>query len=600
MKPTIRLSLLTFTALLLVGCGGGGGNPSAPQRTGSVGDGYIEGAYVCHDSNQDWDCLDEIYATTAADGSFTLSNYDQTKDLLVQVPVGAQDNGPFVDGSTAAKTITSPVWYSYPAGANPSGSPIFVGPLSTLVYAQLHAIPGTTVTDAVNIVSAGLGVDANQTLENYIEDNNTQLHALGEVAGGAIANTTSTGSTPQPNYDAVLGDLHGIASYAAASSSSGYDPAEYTPSGYTASGNTPALGFSQVLDLHRLLAACDLKAFEEWDNNSVATPNEHKELCLVTDADTGAQRLDYTEKYYNANTWTLDTLQTSGQVPFLSRPADTLVDMDHVNSATQPDTYPLRFFPAVEQSHSGGSAIFKSGILSYKLVVSQADINGVSGSNLPKGPSIDPLINGVTFGSGDILYHAIMIIQERMFRVDNGHDFFHGTTTSSTHSEDYIVYDEGTLGGAGFSLMPNSTDIVTMMGLTDTDFIVGYQDSNNFTKISVTSPYNPNNTLNALQIEHINNGSNGGVVSTAFYNIENHNGTSFLVIHDFFGPGQDIFIGKVSSIDPTHFIYGEVSPAGVAIDITEGGYQNGDIMDDIMLNTSARDRVLNTASIAIP
>ena len=599
---TNKIYFLSAVAIIIAGCGGGGGNnPTTQQRTGIVGDGYIEGAYVCHDSNHDWNCLDETYATTAADGSFVLSNYDPNKDLLVQVPVGAKDNGPFSDGSTTPKPFTKPVWYVYPAGANASGGTVFVGPFSTLVYAQVNNVPGTSVDDAIGIVAANLGIESNQTLGNYLENNDTNLEAIAEVTTGAIANTTSTvGSTSVPNYDVVLNDIGNIVSYATNNQgNSSYDPGNYTPS--TSGTSTPALGYSAVGNLHTLLESCELKAFEEWDNNLNSTSNEHKELCLVTDADTGAKKLTYTEKYYNNSTWTLDTLQTSGQVAFLSRPTDTLIDVDNVNSSTQTDIYPFRLFPAIEQSHSGASATFKSGVFEYKLIVSQADINGVLGSNLPKGPSVSSIIDNVTFGSGDKIYKAIAILQNRAYRVDNGYDFFHNTTTSSTHAEAFTVYNEGTVGGNAFTPMANSTSLNSLLSQSSgATFVVDYTDSNNYTKVYTTSAYNPNSSLNVLKIEDIVNGQSSNVILSTNYSIENHNGTPFLIVKDYYGVSDDLFIAKVSSIDTNNYIYGETAPAGASFDITEGGLQNGDIMDDIMVNTSARDRVLNAANIAIP
>ena len=609
MKHKITLSIATFTLLILTGCGGGGSStPQAASKTGFVGDGYIEGAYVCHDSDGDWDCLNETYATTAADGSFTLSNYDQTLDLLVQVPVGAVDNGPFADGTAAPRPFSSPTWYVYPANANPGNAPIFVGPLSTLVYAQVNAIPGTSVDEATEIVATGVGVDADVLMGNYLETNSTEtngtvnLHVLAEITGGALTNSvTTTGTQTQPNFDVVLADIDSIATTAseANTSSSSYNPAGYTPTGGTTASS---LAYSPVLDLHVDLENCNYYAFEEWDGNSASTPNEHKNLCLTTDADTGEKVLKYTEYYYNALTWTMDTLQTSGQLAFLSRPTDTLVDMDNVNSQTGVnDIYPLRFFPAVEQSHSGSGAVFKSGIFEYKLIVSQSDISGLSGAVLPQGSTVGPLVDNTTFGAGDKLYKATMLTQNKVFRVDNGYNFFSNQGTPSTHPENYKVYDEGTMGGAGFVPMPDTSSITTLAGLTDTDFIVNYQDSSNFDKISITAPYNPN-ALNMLQIEHITNGSNGGVALSGFYSIETHNGTPFLIIPNFFsGPNRGLFIGKVDSIDANSYIYGEVISPYTQIDVTEGGYQHGDIMDDIMLNTSARTRLFTDNALpAVP
>jgi hypothetical protein len=175
MKTNITLSLLTAIAIALIGCGGAGDTPGASTgnsgQSGNVGDGYIEGAYVCHDRDNDMDCLDETYATTDANGAFVLSNYDASQALLVQIPVGAVDNGPFTDGSTTPRPFTQQTWYYYPAQAAPANSPIFIGPLSTLVYAQTENIPGISTEDAANSVASSLGIEGSQVLGNYLEDN---------------------------------------------------------------------------------------------------------------------------------------------------------------------------------------------------------------------------------------------------------------------------------------------------------------------------------------------------------------------------------------------------------------------------------------------
>jgi len=50
-------------------------------------------------------------------------------------------------------------------------------------------------------------------------------------------------------------------------------------------------------------------------------------------------------------------------------------------------------------------------------------------------------------------------------------------------------------------------------------------------------------------------------------------------------------------VDGSSFVYGQAAAPYVQIDLTEGGYQRGDVMDDIMLNPSAKERVLNAQGI---
>jgi hypothetical protein len=154
------------------------------------------------------------------------------------------------------------------------------------------------------------------------------------------------------------------------------------------------------------------------------------------------------------------------------------------------------------------------------------------------------------------------------------------------------------MGGAPFAQMDNTQDINAMVQLTDTDFIIDYIDSDNFTKISITSPYNAL-AINMCQVEHIVAGANSGTIAMASYTVETHNGTPFFVIHGYSGPSSDLFIGKVAAIDGSSFVYGHTNPANVSHDLTEGGYQDGDMMDDMMLNQSARDGLLNSVSASL-
>jgi hypothetical protein len=584
--------MVASTLLLLTACGGGGGIPTVSD-TGYVGDGYIEGAYVCHDSDGDWDCLDETYATTGVDGSFMLSNYDPTIDLIVQIPAGSVDNGPFADGSTTPRPFTTPVWYVYPAGVAPQSGPIFVGPLSTLVAAQIGSMPGATVADAVGILGTQMGVDPIDLLGNYLDNNitttsGTSMHFVAEITGSALnSSSTATGT----DYDAVLADVGSIVSTATSNNPISYDTDTY-PTPTSNAGNTVALMYQGVADIHADLMTC-YYGFESWD---MSNSNEHKKLCLTTDVDTGAEKLNITEHHFVAPTWTLDQMQSSGYMPYMSNPEDTLIDMTKVNHATEDYIHPYRLLPATLDSYSGAGAVFDSNGFKYKLIVSEADINALSGAVLPQGPTLDALVDPLTFGTGDKIYKAVAISQNKTYTVDNQFNHFSDTTTVGTMPRNYIVFEEGTMGGAAFAQMVNTQDINAMVQLTDTDFIIDYIDSDNFTKISISTPYNSAVAINMCQVEHIVAGSNGGTIGMASYTVETHNGTPFFVIQNYNGPSSDLFIGKITAIDGSSFVYGQTNPANVSHDLTEGGYQDGDIMDDMMLNQSARDRVLNSVS----
>jgi len=590
----IRSLCLALVVGGVVGCSSDESSSSGSViKTGSVGDGYIEGAYVCHDTDSDWDCLDETYATTAADGSFILSNYDPTIDLIVQIPVGAVDNGPFADGSTTPRPFNTPVWYIYPAGAAPQNAPIFVGPLSTLVAAQIDSLPGSTVDDALNVLGTQLGVDPDELLGDYIENNTVtssgnSLQFTAEIVGTSLSNSSTANGT---DYDAVLGDLGNVLTTASGNDPSTYDTTSYATQTNGASGSV-SLNYQAVSDIYTDLLNCYF-GFESWGD--VTNTKQHKKLCVATDADSGDEVLNYTEHYMGGgNNWILDQTQSSGFVPYQSKPVDTLIDMSNVNHATVDYSHPMRLFPAVLESHSGASAIFNSNGYRYKLIVSQADIDTLSGAVLPQGPTIGVLVDPVTFGSGDMLYKAVIIDQNRTYTVANQYDHVANTTTAGTMARDYIVYEEGSMNGAAFVEMSNTQDINAMGQLLDTDFIVEYLDSSNYVKISVVTPFSSSASSNTCHIEKIVNGQSSGIISGS-YTIETHNTTPFFIVHNYSG-NRDLFIGKVLSVDANTFIYGYINPAYVSHDVTETSFQIGDIMDDMMLNQSARERLLNSVN----
>lgn len=120
----------------LAGCGGGSssssGTPSTPTTTsisGVVADGYLVGAKVCLDKNNNKKCdADEPSAITAAGGAYSLNvtEGDQTRyPVLVEVTATVTDE----QRPTSPKgyILTSPVGYYQ-----------FVSPLTTLIQNQVE------------------------------------------------------------------------------------------------------------------------------------------------------------------------------------------------------------------------------------------------------------------------------------------------------------------------------------------------------------------------------------------------------------------------------------------------------------------------------
>lgn len=582
-----HLTLTTVILLALSGCGGGSSNtPAATQQnTGFVGDGYIEGAYVCHDSDQDMDCLDETYATTLADGSFVLPNYDNTKEVLVHIPVGAVDNGPFANGSTTPRPFTAQTWYYYPVGVSATG-PIFIGTLSTLVAAIQDAVPGLSTNDAINIIANNLEITPEQVTGNYLEDNteegnNTQF--IAEIVGTSIANTTNDTSSYSNDIQTVLSDLGNVTATASNSNSSTYDTATYvTP---TPTGVTPLL-YTPVADVCNDLLSGTYFAFESWNTGD----REHKTLYMTSD-----NKLNIRVEVENNNGWSVDQENSSAEALYLSRVQGTRIDMTQVNSSNT-HTAPAHDLPlpAVNTACNGSSATFDIGAgVIYTLYVAEADISGISGASLPQGPSVNSILNPVTFGAGDKIYKTTVVTQTDGYGVDNG---------QNSNPNDYTVYEEGTMGGTAFSTMLNSNNINSMVQLTDTDFIVEYENNNNYVQLELTSTVASNNT-GTVDVIKVENGAISSTISMT-YEVETHNATPFFIVKNYDGFGYDLFIGKIDAIDASSLVYGIASRAGGMHYLTEGGFQDGDVMDDIMLNSSARDRVLtqlNTQSgVSIP
>ncbi len=588
MKSKMVLSITTALLCGFVGCGGGNsgsGTPSSENntKTGSVGDGYIEGAYVCHDSDLDMSCLDETYATTASDGSFFLSNHDISQDLLVQIPVGAVDNGPFVDGSTMPRPFTAQTWYYYPAGLTTTNNePIFIGPLSTMVFAQQENMPGLSVEDAVVIVGTTLGLTSTQVVDNYLEDNQTvgsYTHLVAEIVGSSISNSANDDTNYTNEIQVVVNDLENVVNTAQESNATS-NTINYTP--VNTNNSISNLIYTPVSDICADLTNNEYYAFEDWDSNQGGGYIEKRELknIFIDQND----KLQIKTEVYNSG-WSIDTAHSTFETNYLSNVDEIIINMAQVNSSsyTKP-MYDLPL-PADKISCNGSSAIFNANGFKYKLIATQSDINGLQGTSLPLGSTVGSIINPVTFGSGDKIYKILAIIQDDVYGINKNN--------LSPNPSDYIVYDEATL-----APMSNSANISSMVQLTDTDFIVNFIDTNNYTKLElVTTASSQNNGIvNVVKVE--NSITTSTVTKT--YHVETHNSHPFFVVENYKGMGFDLFLGKIDTVDGSSFVYGSVVRAGLSFYFTQGGMQGGDILDDILLNQSAKNRILSTQSITHP
>lgn len=162
------LASAVLTVLALPGCGGGGGgggdtigDPTAPSVSGVVADGYLVGATVCLDVNENRICdPTEPKATTGAGGTYKITyqnSGDTNHPIVVEVSVGT------VDEDTG-----KPVNKSYVLTA-PAGKPEFVSPLTTMVQTVLEQNPALTVEDAEAAVKDSLGQTADSTVDLFTD-----------------------------------------------------------------------------------------------------------------------------------------------------------------------------------------------------------------------------------------------------------------------------------------------------------------------------------------------------------------------------------------------------------------------------------------------
>jgi uncharacterized protein YkwD len=189
-KTFLPLLLLT----LLASCGGGGGGGSGSTTSslsGVVMDGYITGATVCLDLNNNGKCdSGEPSTTTGANGSYTFT-YPTTSlsnlNVIASVPVGATDSDhPGTTIATAYQLLA------------PATQPLVVSPLTTLV-SQYMAASGVSAQSAASSVVATLSLDSSTNLfSNYLSSSNTANTALHNVAQvvNAVVQNSNLGTTP--------------------------------------------------------------------------------------------------------------------------------------------------------------------------------------------------------------------------------------------------------------------------------------------------------------------------------------------------------------------------------------------------------------------
>ena len=196
-----KLALACSLATVLAACGGSDNTetpapeptptpPPAPSPTlaGKVADGYLVGAKVCLDINDNKVCDDgEPSATSEAGGDFEL---EATQEQIDTYPLLVEVTADVVDEDTG-ETVSAPYSLTAPVGYQ------FVSPLSTMVQSQIDL--GNTSDEAEAMVQALLNTTQALTEDFIAAQTNseltaeqqaefTQLHQVAQVTARVMAN----------------------------------------------------------------------------------------------------------------------------------------------------------------------------------------------------------------------------------------------------------------------------------------------------------------------------------------------------------------------------------------------------------------------------
>ncbi|MDP1691822.1 MAG: S8 family peptidase [Burkholderiaceae bacterium] len=222
------------TAVLVAGCGGGGGETPATvastvQFSGSVVDGPIEGARVFLDLNGNLahDAGEPISPPTNAQGAFVLvadrltQAQAATALLVSHVPDTARDaDDRGLDLRAAGRrgfTVMTPVsaYLQVSAdGSNTAAAPL-LSPLTTLVVAEM-AFTGLSLADAKASVQQRLALRGKDPMLDFVAAQDSALGQLARAvaitmgdAGKSIADAARSdgGQTVREHVAATIGDL---------------------------------------------------------------------------------------------------------------------------------------------------------------------------------------------------------------------------------------------------------------------------------------------------------------------------------------------------------------------------------------------------------
>lgn len=176
-----KINLACYSVLLFLASCGGGSDTSITQLTGSVIDGYIEGAKVCLDLNGNGSCeVSEPGATTDAKGAYTLvtTGINTTGlNVIAEIPETAKDS------DDAGKTLKEAGKTAYTM-ASTADKPAVITPLTTLLVGKIKT-DKLSMEDATAKVleQGGLRPDTNLHEDHVAKGNEAVRAAARQVAG---------------------------------------------------------------------------------------------------------------------------------------------------------------------------------------------------------------------------------------------------------------------------------------------------------------------------------------------------------------------------------------------------------------------------------
>lgn len=209
-----KAAVAIFTASLVVGCSSGSSSSSdddddvtSSGLSGKVADGYLTGAKVCLDLNQNKVCDDgEPFAMSTEGGEFTISDATDAQieeaPLLVEIIVGET-----IDEDNPGTPIDRKYTLSAPAGYE------FISPLTTMVQSEMED-SGLTLNEAEGAIQAKLDTTLDLGAD-YVEgaagavnaDEFERLHQVAQVTAVVMQNNIEVAERVLDESDISLEDL---------------------------------------------------------------------------------------------------------------------------------------------------------------------------------------------------------------------------------------------------------------------------------------------------------------------------------------------------------------------------------------------------------